>query len=158
MDRFQLRAAVKRVVVDPFQRGGQVERRQRGAVHKRPWQDPLEPLREGDGKVPEGEYYVCTKNEQSKFTLFLGLSYPNIEDAKKGLEQGLISEQDYARIEAAIREHRRPDWETALGGKIGIHGKGSSFDWTAGCIALEDEDIRDLWTQVELGDKVTIYK
>ncbi len=115
-------------------------------------------LREGDGKVPEGEYYVCTKNEQSKFTLFLGLSYPNIEDAKKGLEQGLISEQDYARIEAAIREHRRPDWETALGGKIGIHGKGSSFDWTAGCIALEDEDIRDLWTQVELGDKVTIYK
>ncbi len=115
-------------------------------------------LREGDGKVPEGEYYVCTKNEQSKFTLFLGLSYPNIEDAKKGLEQGLISEQDYARIEAAIREHRRPDWETALGGKIGIHGKGSSFDWTAGCIALEDEDIRDLWTQVEVGDKVTIYK
>lgn len=115
-------------------------------------------LREGDGKVPEGEYYVCTKNEQSKFTLFLGLSYPNIEDAKRGLEQGLIGEQEFARIEEAIRERRRPDWETALGGKIGIHGKGSSFDWTAGCIALEDEDIRELWDQVELGDPVMIVK
>lgn len=114
--------------------------------------------REGDGRVPEGEYYICTKNEQSKFTLFLGLSYPNLEDAKRGLEEGLIGREEYDRIEEAQRERRRPDWDTALGGQIGIHGKGSSFDWTAGCIALDDEDIRELWPLVEIGDSVRIYK
>lgn len=112
--------------------------------------------REGDGKVPEGEYYICTKNEQSKFTLFLGLSYPNKIDAEEGLKTGLISEEEHDRILKANEERRRPDWETDLGGKIGIHGKGSAFDWTAGCVALDDEDIRDLWQYMEIGDAVYI--
>ena len=38
---------------------------------------------EGDGKTPEGEFYVCAKNDQSKFYLSLGLSYPNAEAAKR---------------------------------------------------------------------------
>jgi len=113
--------------------------------------------REGDGRVPEGEYYICTKNEQSKFTLFMGLSYPNAEDAKKGLEKGLITQQEYESIVDSISRHVRPTWETELGGQIGIHGKGSAFDWTAGCIALDDDDIRSLWVLVEKGDDVIIY-
>lgn len=114
-------------------------------------------VREGDGRVPEGEYYICTKNEQSKFTLFLGLSYPNAEDAVRGLRDGLITQEQHDRIVEAISNRLRPDWETDLGGKIGIHGKGSAFDWTAGCVALDDEDIKDLWKYVEKGDRVLIY-
>lgn len=114
-------------------------------------------VREGDGRVPEGEYYICTKNEQSKFTLFMGLSYPNAEDAKKGLEKGLITQPEYESIVDSISRHVRPTWETELGGQIGIHGKGSAFDWTAGCIALDDDDIRSLWVLVEKGDDVIIY-
>lgn len=114
-------------------------------------------IREGDGRVPEGEYYVCTKNEQSKFTLFMGISYPNDKDAQRGLRDGIINQEEHDRIQEAISKHLRPDWETDLGGKIGIHGKGSAFDWTAGCIALDDEDIRELWPLVEKGITVKIF-
>ena len=33
--------------------------------------------REGDGRTPEGDFYVFTKNEKSRFHLSLGLSYPS---------------------------------------------------------------------------------
>ncbi len=115
-------------------------------------------IREGDGRTPEGEYYVCTKNPKSRFTLFLGLSYPNLEDAERGLKDGLIDEKSYNKIKEAIDIGKRPDWSTLLGGQIGIHGKGSQFDWTAGCVALEDEDIKTLWDNVELGTPVKILK
>ena len=115
-------------------------------------------LRDGDGRTPEGEYYICTKNPQSKFTLFLGISYPNIGDALRGLADGLISQEEFTQIKTSIEGRKRPTWETALGGKIGIHGMGNSRDWTAGCIAMEDEDIRWLWDQTEIGDIVKIYQ
>lgn len=114
--------------------------------------------REGDGRTPEGEYYICTKNPKSRFTLFLGLSYPNIKDAENGLKNQIISEESYIKIKQAIEDKKRPDWTTQLGGQIGIHGKGSAFDWTAGCIALDDQDIRELWDFVEIGTPVIIYK
>ena len=114
-------------------------------------------LRDGDGRTPEGKYYICTKNPQSKFTLFLGISYPNLEDAERGLQEGLITGDEFEQICTAITNGKRPPWETALGGKIGIHGMGTSRDWTAGCIALEDEDVRWLWNQAEIGDTVEIY-
>ncbi len=43
---------------------------------------------EGDGKTPEGEFYVFTKNAKSKFHLSLGLSYPSKEDAERGFAKG----------------------------------------------------------------------
>ena len=46
--------------------------------------------REGDERTPEGEYYVCFKNPQSRFHLSLGLSYPSRGDAERGLERGTI--------------------------------------------------------------------
>ena len=115
-------------------------------------------MRDGDGRTPEGGYYICTKNPRSKFTLFLGISYPNMQDAHRGLTEGLISRAEYEQIKASVENRKRPDWETALGGKIGIHGMGASRDWTAGCVALEDEDIRWLWDQAAIGDAVEIYE
>lgn len=115
-------------------------------------------IRDGDGRTPEGSYYICTKNPASKFTLFLGISYPNIEDGRRGLEAGILSEGEFEAIKEAIKNRKRPPWETPLGGKLGIHGMGTAIDWTAGCIALEDEDIRWLWERTELGDVVEIYQ
>lgn len=114
--------------------------------------------RDGDGRTPEGAYYICTQNPNSRFTLFLGISYPNIEDALKGLEEGLIDEVTYESIKKTIQELKRPDWNTPLGGQIGIHGKGSAYDWTAGCIALDDEDMKVLWELAKIGTPVHIYK
>jgi len=53
---------------------------------------------EGDGCTPEGEFYICTRNPRSKFTRSLGISYPNREDADRGLKAGLISKQEYLKI------------------------------------------------------------
>lgn len=114
--------------------------------------------REGDGRTPVGEYYVCTKNERSKFYLFLGISYPGKEDAERGLKSGLIDSATKERICAAIDAMRCPPWDTPLGGEIGIHGGGTDRDWTRGCIALENSDIAELWGLVELGTPVTIME
>lgn len=115
-------------------------------------------FRDGDGRTPEGRYYICTKNPLSKFTLFLGISYPNIQDAERGLAEGLITQEEFEHIKTSIENGKRPCWETTLGGKIGIHGMGSSRDWTAGCVAMDDEDIKWLWDRAEIGDTVEIYE
>jgi murein L,D-transpeptidase YafK len=112
---------------------------------------------EGDKKTPEGEYYVCTKNQYSKFYLSLGVSYPNIEDAVYGLENGIIDESTYQSIETAIQNGQCPPWNTALGGEIMIHGHGGSEDWTKGCIAVDDEVMNVLWEACSIGTKIIIY-
>ena len=45
---------------------------------------------------------------------------------------------------------------TALGGEIYIHAGGSGENWTAGCIALEPEDMDALFAACGLGTPVTI--
>lgn len=114
----------------------------------------------GDKKTPEGSYYVCVKNAASKFHKALGLSYPNSDDAARGLKAGLITETEKEAIDAAIAAGGRPDWNTALGGEIMIHGQkgnmGSQLDWTTGCIAVNNEDIDDLWNYTAVGTRVTI--
>jgi lipoprotein-anchoring transpeptidase ErfK/SrfK len=49
-----------------------------------------------------------------------------------------------------------PPWDTRLGGEIFIHGHGASRDWTRGCIALDNEDMRELYGLVDVGTPVTI--
>jgi lipoprotein-anchoring transpeptidase ErfK/SrfK len=132
--------------------GGQPVKRYRAAIGA----NKGDKVREGDQKTPEGEFYVCVKNHNSKYVLSLGLSYPNIADARRGLRDGLISRGDYNRIVSAIRNRRQPPWNTKLGGEIMIHGKRLGGRDTLGCIALEDEDIRELFPRITLGTKVTI--
>ena len=111
---------------------------------------------EGDGRTPEGEFYVFVKNEKSKFTVSLGLSYPNKEDAGRGLAAGLITESEAAEINSAIDSRGMPPQKTKLGGEIYIHGAGSNSDWTWGCIALNDSDILELFAIAKIGMPVTI--
>ncbi|HQU84574.1 MAG TPA: L,D-transpeptidase family protein [Pyrinomonadaceae bacterium] len=112
--------------------------------------------KEGDGKTPEGDFYIFTKNPKSSFYLSLGLSYPNLEDAKRGLDAKLITKAEYDQIETAIKNKKMPPQKTKLGGEIYIHGNGSSKDWTWGCVALENEDIKELFDALEIGVNVKI--
>jgi len=114
--------------------------------------------REGDHKTPEGDYYVCTCNPQSAYYLSLGLSYPNVEDAERGLKAGLIDEDAYMQIKEAQEKMKMPPWYTPLGGEICIHGGGIQGDWTAGCIAVENEVMDILWKYVTLKTPVRINK
>jgi len=111
---------------------------------------------EGDGKTPEGEFYVFTKNDKSKFFLSLGLSYPNAEAAERGLREKLISREEYDEILKAVAEKRMPPQKTALGGEIYIHGGGTVYDWTDGCVALPDEEIKELFAAIPTGTTVII--
>jgi murein L,D-transpeptidase YafK len=112
--------------------------------------------KEGDGRTPEGSYYICCKNPNSRYYLSLGLSYPNEQDAAKGLQDGRITGTQCRRIKNAIRRKATPPWNTPLGGEIFIHGRGSHRDWTLGCIALDDGDMRELFGAVPVGTPVTI--
>lgn len=117
---------------------------------------PGDKVRESDQRTPEGDFYVCMKNPQSKYTLSLGLSYPDRDDAARGLRDGLISQQEHDQIVQALDNRDLPDWYTKLGGEIMIHGARDGRDGTAGCIAMDDDDIRELYPQVPLGAVVTI--
>lgn len=112
--------------------------------------------REGDGKTPEGEFYIFTKNPESKFSLSLGVSYPNMDAAARGLKKKLISEEEYNAIVKAAREKQMPPQNTALGGEIYIHGGGTLDDWTDGCVALKNEEIKELFVAIPVGTIVNI--
>lgn len=115
---------------------------------------------EGDKRTPEGEYYVCYLNGTSKYYLSIGLSYPNIEDADRGLKAGRITQAERDRIAWAIENGYKPDWYTALGGEIMIHGVEDDPDprknWTSGCICMENEVMDVLWEYCRIGTRVTI--
>jgi murein L,D-transpeptidase YafK len=132
---------------------GRVVRTYRVALGKNALDDKE---RQGDYRTPEGEFYVCVKNAASKFYLSLGLSYPNREDAERGLRDHLITRAERDRIIRAIEQGARPPWDTALGGEIFIHGGGSGSDWTWGCVALDDADVKELFDAVPKGTKVVI--
>jgi murein L,D-transpeptidase YafK len=92
---------------------------------------------EGDGKSPEGTYRISHKNPRSNYHLSLGISYPD--------------EEDVAFAEA---NEKRP------GGDIFIHGYtgkgGRRGDWTAGCIAVTNKQMEDIYAMVRPGTPILI--
>ena len=111
---------------------------------------------DGDSRTPEGEFYVCTRNAESKYHRSMGLSYPNAEDADRGLETRAISKREHRAIVDALRHMTQPPWKTRLGGEIMIHGGGTHADWTDGCIALSDNEAEELFAALPLGTPVDI--
>jgi murein L,D-transpeptidase YafK len=114
----------------------------------------------GDGRTPEGTYYICEKRPRSRFHRFLGISYPNVDDAERAFAERLISADEWANIFFANLERTTPPWSTLMGGRVGIHGYGGRppvpVDWTEGCIAVSDVDIDYLYDRVPLGTRVVI--
>ena len=95
-------------------------------------------VQEGDGKTPEGVYYVDRRNPQSQFYLSLGISYPNESDIAEAKALGVDP-----------------------GGDIFIHGRPKKYqsdliDWTLGCIAVTNREMREIYSMVELGTKIVI--
>jgi murein L,D-transpeptidase YafK len=138
-----------------------------GEVERKFWvalgQDPREPKRkQGDSRTPVGRYFVAEKNNSSRFRRFLGLSYPNIEDAERGYWDHLIDSSQWADIYFANLRGERPPWGTRLGGRVGIHGYGGRpevpVDWTEGCIAVPDADIDYIFSRVPVGTTVVIHE
>ncbi len=113
-------------------------------------------IKQGDGKTPEGDYRIVYKNPWSNFHLSLQLNYPNNKDAERGLDSGLIDRGQKKRIESANKKEAIPPQNSALGGEIFIHGGGTGWDWTLGCIALKNADIEELYHGLPLGTPVMI--
>lgn len=112
--------------------------------------------RAGDGRTPLGKFRVVTKNARSPYHQFIGIDYPDNAAADWGLASGLISPGEAASIRRALESGDCPDWGTALGGGIGIHGRRMGRDWTGGCIALSDEHMEELFDVLRIGDPIEI--
>ena len=79
--------------------------------------------RQGDGRTPEGEYYICEHRDVTRYHRGLLLSYPNAADAARGFAKGLIDAREAFAIRRAIAAGTCPPQDTALGGMILIHGQ-----------------------------------
>ncbi len=122
--------------------------------------------RTGDNKTPVGTYRVVGFNPSNRFDYFVRLNYPNVKDAFYGLRNEVITRDEFDRIVTALRGGRLPPQNTALGGAIGIHGIGEQtptklrihdrMDWTEGCIALRNEQVRELRHYLGIGTRVVI--
>jgi murein L,D-transpeptidase YafK len=95
---------------------------------------------EGDRRTPEGWYRTSDK-PWSSFDGAIAIDYPSLRDARRGMSDDTIGRRAYEAIRDAHAAGAMPPQHTAMGGHILIHGGGASSDWTAGCIALEDEDL-----------------
>jgi LysM repeat protein len=121
---------------------------------------------QGDHKTPEGTFYIAEKSVLEPADKFLGtrwlrLSYPNVEDAERGIRQGLIDQKTHDAIMTAWKNKDIPPQYTALGGGVGIHGgnsKEQGSNWTWGCIGLSNKDVEDIFNFVAVGTPIIIQK
>jgi murein L,D-transpeptidase YafK len=101
-------------------------------------------VQEGDGRTPEGRYYINAARHDSDYHLALQISYPNAADRRRARTLGV-----------------RP------GGQIMIHGLDPGidaqwhdrhwmFNWTNGCIAVTNSEMEILWDSVALGTPIEI--
>ena len=98
---------------------------------------------EGDMKTPEGLYTIDYRNRQSDYHLALHISYPDPDDVTRAAIRGVSPGCD-------IMIHGLPNGQGWLGT---LHRQ---KDWTAGCIALTDEEIEELWRITPDGTPIEI--
>lgn len=117
----------------------------------------------GSAMTPTGEFRVERINPNSQYATFIGINYPNPRVADQALAAGVITEEEAERIRRHYRQHRLSYPNTSLGGHIGIHGLGNRdpflnrrVDWTEGCLAVENDQVRLLHSLVEIDTPVLI--
>ena len=98
---------------------------------------------EGDMKTPEGVYKIDYRNPKSDYHLALHVSYPSEEDTARAAQRGVNAGFDI--MVHGIRNG---------GGWIGAFHR--LHDWTAGCIALTDEEIEELYHVTPDGTPIEI--
>ncbi|AZY95919.1 ErfK/YbiS/YcfS/YnhG family protein [Paracoccus sp. S4493] len=97
---------------------------------------------EGDGKTPEGLYFIDRFNPRSRYHLSVGISYPNDQDKAYAAQFGRSAGSD-------IMFHGRGPEGNALAPR--------NRDWTAGCLALTDQEIEDVYAMLQPGVPVMLY-
>ena len=93
----------------------------------------------GDGRTPEGLYYIDRVNTNSRYYLSLGLNYPNANDR--------------ARADAAGVD---PGGDIFIHGGPRYKGERGKRDWTAGCIAVSDKQMGWIYSMVKKGTPIFI--
>lgn len=121
----------------------------------------------GDKRTPIGKYHIVDIRSSKQFHIFLQLDYPNQEDALRAFNAQTIQFSDMIAISRAYQVGIGPPASTKLGGSIGIHGIGiesvlkrklhDTENWTRGCIAITNAEIRELRRFVKNGTPVYIY-
>ena len=137
IDRIVVEKSARRLAV--FRDGNQIKT-YRIALGRSPLGAKQE---EGDMKTPEGIYKIDGRNPQSNFHLALHVSYPSDEDDKRAAARGVSAGFDI--MIHGIQNGR---------GWIGAFHRWK--DWTAGCIAVTDEEIEELWRVTPVGTTIEI--
>lgn len=99
--------------------------------------------KEGDYKTPEGKYRITEHKEDSSCHRALRVSYPDASDMARAKQQGVEP-----------------------GGNIMIHGLRNGFgwlgrshrwmDWTAGCVAVTNPEMDEIFEVVDNGAAIEI--
>lgn len=97
----------------------------------------------GDGRTPEGLFYIQGHNPQSKYHLSLRISYPDSAHRALSRRRGLSAGGD-------IMIHGLPDRFASVGA---LHRQ---QDWTEGCVAVTNDEIEEIWRSVPDGARILI--
>lgn len=100
--------------------------------------------RQGDGRTPEGRYVIDWRNGRSLFHLSLHVSYPDPADVERAREAGVDPGGD-------IMIHGQPN------GRGWLAWWRQRRDWTAGCVAVTDAEMREIWSLVPDGAAIVIH-
>jgi murein L,D-transpeptidase YafK len=100
-------------------------------------------IREGDQRTPEGFYWIDWRKTSDRFNLALHISYPNARDAAKAREKG-VPPGGMIMIHGTPLDEEYPEWY--------FH----TLDWTEGCIAMKNSDMREIWSLVRDGTLIEI--
>jgi murein L,D-transpeptidase YafK len=104
---------------------------------------PQRKAQEGDARTPEGAYYIDSRNPQSGFYRALHVSYPNANDVAAANARGVSAGSD-------VEIH-------GIRNRLGWLGRLHRLvDWTAGCIAVTDSEIDEVWRVVPDGTPILI--
>lgn len=118
-------------------------------------------LAKGDGKTPEGSYFVIDKNDSGFLpnqigSRYIKINYPNVSDADAALKAKRISKRTYRWIASFNNNKLLPPQNTTLGGGLGIHAAYGANTDTKGCIGLNEKDLVEVFDVLKVGTPVTI--
>jgi murein L,D-transpeptidase YafK len=117
--------------------------------------------KQGDFLVPEGKYMLDEKNPYSNFFRSIHINYPSAEDIARAERNGVNPGKDvflhglpndFNKISDWLRKHHLE----RFGERI-IRSIIMLFDWTAGCVAVKDRDMEEIFDQFEGPTPITIY-
>jgi murein L,D-transpeptidase YafK len=101
--------------------------------------------RQGDNRTPEGLYFVDGRNPGSRFYKALHISYPNATDRLEASRHG-VSPGGQIMIHGLPASARRENLADMVRGA----------DWTAGCIAVTNPEIDEIWRYTPNGTPIEI--